>query len=213
MDSRQFSILIIRHSFKGPNGNLNKKGITKARAVSIANSVGSKFKIFTSDIQRSIDTGRIIGEKLAITKTTTNSVLSELPFSDEHLDELGLSGGKWLLQSKITRLLAKKIARFTLDQIENPDRKSQIIAISHVPPIMAFLGHVLAYRKGKKSIDQEVQTELFESFGGKFDKPAFVKPLEGFELTFDNNNKDSFSINFAGHILRLPISFLDELNK
>lgn len=209
----QLTLTFLRHSHKGVDGNLDEMGIQMAKDFDISTFENSKVEVYSSGIWRSIETGKIIGGKLKISPIIIDPILSENPYTDEKIEKLGLSGGKWLLVDEANRLLAAKIARFTLGQIEARDRKSQIIAISHVPPIMAFLGYVLAFNKGKNSIDQETQTELFESFGGKFDKPAFVKPLEGFELIFDNDNNDTFSINFAGHNLQLPIIFLEKLNK
>lgn len=166
--------------------------------------------IFTSDIQRSIDTGKIIGKKYGITKMVVDPILSEYPYTDERIEELGLSGGKWLLLEEASKLLARKIAKFILDKLENNDtiqNHKQIVAVSHIPPIMAFLGYALAHTKGKFSIDEEIKSELFESFGG-----GFVKPLEGFEILYDGRtDKDHLSIVLAGHNLQIPISLLREL--
>ncbi len=206
----QPAITFLRHSFKDKDGNLTDEGIVKARALDFAIPDGFEIKIFTSDIGRSEHTGKLLGEKLGNLVPKIDPILSEFPYTDEHIEELGLSGLKWLSVNEATKLLAAKIAKFTLEQIKNTNTNTQIIAISHVPPIMAFLGHTLAYTKGKLTIDEKIKSELFETFGGKFDKPAFVKPLEGFEIKYDGS--ENLTLVFSNHNLQIPISFLRNLN-
>ena len=200
----QLTITYLRHSIKGPDGNLSEEGITKASDLDIHIRSNSNVKIYTSDIQRSIDTGKIIGRKFKISDPTIAPILSEFPYTDEKIEELGLSGGKWLLVESASKLLAAKIAKFTLDILESktPNKNDHVIAISHVPPIMAFLGHVLAHSAGKRTIDEEIKAKLFESFDG------FVKPPEGFEIIYDQNSKDFISVIFAKDNVQVPISFL-----
>ena len=203
----RLSIRFLRHSAKGPDGNLNESGVAEAEVFKLPLEAYPNVEIYTSDIQRSIDTGKIIGKRFGITEPFILPILSEHPYTDEKIEELGLSGGKWLLVESAGKLLAGKIAKFTLNAIgkSKSNDKAQIIAISHVPPIMAFLGYALAFSEGKSSIDEEVKTKLLEAFGG------FVKPLAGFEITYDANNKDSINIAFAKNNLQMPISFLETL--
>jgi len=201
------TIRFLRHSTKGPDGNLSGKGIAEAKAYKFPAGAYSIVQIYTSNIQRSIDTGKIVGEKFGITEPFIVPILSEHPYTDEKIEELGLSGGKWLLVENASKLLAGKIAKFISNAIEDvrSNNKTQIIAISHVPPIMSFLGYTLAYTKGRTAIDEEIKSELFKSFGG------FVKPLEGFEIIYDTNSKDFLSVIFANHNLQIPTSFLGSL--
>lgn len=109
----------------------------------------------------------------------------------------------------VSKLLAGKIAKFTLEMLENKDinKNTQIIAISHVPPIMAFLGHVLASLEGKNLIDEGIKTKLFESFDG------FVKPLEGFDIHISDTNSDRIEVSFPKNTINIPISLLHDLSK
>lgn len=209
LNKTQLKITFLRHSIKGPDGNLTEDGKKKAEAFTYALDENGSVEIFTSDIQRSMDTGRIIAETNGITKPIVVApILSEYPYTDEKIEELGLSGGKWLMVEEAGKLLADKVAKFTLDKIEDSKVgiKTQIVAISHVPPIMAFLGYVLAYSEGKTSIDEEVKSKLLDSFGG------FVKPMEGFEITYKANDTDSVYIVFPNHNLQIPISLLRNLS-
>ncbi|MEK7553137.1 MAG: histidine phosphatase family protein [Patescibacteria group bacterium] len=209
IENGNLTITFLRHSSKGPDGNLSKEGIIKASELDIRINSNSNVEIYTSDIQRSVDTGTIIGKKLRILQPKISPILSEHPYTDEKIEELGLSGGKWLLVENANRLLAGKLAKFTLDQLTSKKsiHDSQIIAISHVPPIMAFLGHILVYSEKKNSIDEEIKTKLFESFDG------FVKPLKGFDIHIMSSNPDEMQVVFPKNRISIPISLLRNLAK
>jgi len=208
LNKTQLKIIFLRHSTKGPDGNITEEGKEKAKNFTLQSDENESIEIFTSDIQRSIDTGTMISNTNKITKPIViDPILSEYPYTDEKIEELGLSGGKWLLIDEASKLLADKIAKFTLDAIENNTlgKKEQILAISHVPPIMAFLGYLFAYVDGKNCIDEEVRSQLLESFNG------FVRPLEGFELTYYANNEDFVQVAFTNQSLQIPISVIKNL--
>lgn len=190
------TITFLRHSHKGDDGNLDENGIIMAEALNIP-----------------------IPENSGIKEPLIDPILSEHPYTDKRIEELGLSGGKWLLVEGANRLLAGKIAKFTLDRLDNKKsgKNSQIIAISHVPPIMAFLGYVLANSKGKDFIDQETQFELFKSYGGKLTddgrsiEPAFVNYLEGFKINYNPERNGLLEISFRNQIILMPITQLQKL--
>src|SRR3989344_3715233 len=202
----QLTITFLRHSTKGPKGNLSEEGRKKAEGFEMATELNSIIEIYASDIQRSIETAKILSGRLRIAEPVIAPILSEHPYTDEKIEELGLSGGKWLLVEKASRFLAGKIAIFTVDQLKSKklNEKRQIIAISHVPPIMSFLGHVLAYAKNKSSIDEEIKSELFGFFEG------FVKPLEGFKMVFFQE-KDTragyLEVTCPGGVSKIPYKF------
>lgn len=89
-----FTITFLRHSSKGSDGNLNKEGIRKAENLDLVFGPKTKIEIYTSDIRRSIDTGKIIGRKFDISEPMIVPILSEYPYTDEKIEELGLSGRK-----------------------------------------------------------------------------------------------------------------------
>jgi len=112
-----------------------------------------------------------------------------------------------------TKAIAGKIAKFILDMKKVNDRvklerQLRIIGVSHVPPLMCFLGHVFAFEEGKDFIDEEVKDRLQSYF-----ESGFVKPLEGFNVTISENHlgEKITELVFSNEKHKLPIEFLNEL--
>lgn len=208
-------ITFVRHSIKGMDGNLTPDGITLAEEYGNALVGGRNVKIYTSDIQRSIDTGQIIYKQLETPlKPRVSSILSEFPYTDEKIEELGLSGGKWMLLKEdseflpSTKFMAGRISSFVLDTrsvfIKSKYHEDlNVIAVSHVPPLMCFLGHILALEQNKDFIDEDVRAELLSLLGGNF-----IRPLHGFEITFPVNTKGCL-VSFSSRSIDLPLGFLE----
>lgn len=209
-------ITFVRHSSKGSDGNLTPEGVTKAEEYGIALLPDSQHvKIYTSDIQRSIDTGNKIFSRLDTSfKPRVRVILSEFPYTDEKIKESGLSGGKWLLLEEgneflpSTKFMAGKIAFFAFSIHELSKRmnnRTEILAISHVPPMMCFLGHIMAAQDQKEFIDEDVRSKLMSKFENKF-----LNPLEGFTICFgkDENNLEYCKVDFCGESATIPLSLL-----
>ena len=205
---------IIRHSTKGPDGELTISG--REGAIKYGVLISEEVKnvwIFTSDIQRCIDTGRLIAKGInKPCRRTVMSMLSEEPYTDERLERLGLSGGKWLLLGDehdilpSTKYMAGKIASFILNSCETAkryDEEIQILSISHVPTIMCFLGHILAESEGIASINNDIKQKLMGVFEG-----GFVKPLQGFSMRKLPND---YEITLVGKSIVVSNTYLSSL--
>lgn len=204
LESPGLKIRIIRHSSKGADGNLDFDGISNAKAYPLALEDRTSLEIFSSDVTRCRDTAKLIGESVGIPEPTVTPILSEYPFTEEQIEGMNLSGGKWLLVEPISSHLAGKVASFIIDRISsyNQRQNTQIVAVSHVPPIMAFAGHTLAVTEAKSSIDSEIMAKLFEIFGG------FVKPLEGLDIFYSGSQISSVSVHLPNTIVNIPTGYL-----
>lgn len=211
-------IFFVRHSSKGSDGNLTPEGGIKAEKYGIALLLDNQhIKIYTSDIQRSIDTGNKIFSQLDTPfKPRTRAILSEFPYTDKKIEELGLSGGKWLLLKEgngflpSTKFMAGKIALFALSMYELSKRTNtgaEILAISHVPPMMCFLGHIIAAQNQKEFIDEDVRSKLMSKFESKF-----LKPLEGFTISFgrDEINLEYCKVDFCDESVTIRLTLLSD---
>jgi broad specificity phosphatase PhoE len=189
-------INFIRHGAKDNLGNLTMEGRGEAASYGQGlKSQGGRIKIYTSEIERAIDTGRIISEFGGLSaKQRISSLLSEEPWTDEQINGLHLEGGRWLFQGEETRSMAGKIALFIQAQRNGFDRMKtpgqiRIFAISHVPPLMCFMGQVLSEEQKKNHIDQGIADTLFSFYGGSLVEPKFTPPLEGFEVRISRNTQ------------------------
>jgi broad specificity phosphatase PhoE len=207
------NIRIIRHGHKDKSGKLSPEGQEKTRKLAEdLKSLDDNLLLYSSDIQRSQDTANIIGSICSnrVNQTEVSVLLSEKPYTDERISELGLDGGKWLLSNESTRgmpsigAFAGKLAKF-IQEIDEEENDRDILAISHVPPIMAFLGFVIADSEGKNEIDSEIKEELHEIFDG-----GFPKPLEGFEI---NKTDDTRTLAVKGNTFNLSDELLDNLTE
>ncbi len=216
--STKFGVTFIRHSSKGFDGNLTSEGIIKARNFGAALVINTEsVAIYTSDIQRAKDTGKeILGQLNTTSKPRVRSVLSEFPYTDEKIEELGLGGGKWLLLKDgnenlpSTKFMAGKIAKFLFDNQAaftklDKNQNAKIIAVSHIPPMMCFLGQVMALQAGKDLIDEGIKTKLMSKF-----EHGFFKPLEGFQVVY---SAGGYKVNFLGDNFPVPVSLLQDLAK
>ncbi len=190
---RTYRLRIIRHGQKDEEGNLSSKGQNETQRFAQELINNDNFLIYSSDIQRSKDTASILrtvsnSEQISITK-----LLSEEPYTDERISELSLDGGLWLLMDEPTEQLpsmsafAGKMAKFIEDMENNLSKETKaidIIAVSHVPPIMAFVGMVIADSQGEQEINEDIKNRLHSLFDG-----GFPSPLEGFEINKHNNKR------------------------
>jgi broad specificity phosphatase PhoE len=212
----EFSVNFIRHSSKGPDGNLTPAGIAKAQDLGVALATNSEnIVIYTSNIQRAKNTGKEILSQLNTTiKPRVRSILSEFPYTDEKIEELGLGGGKWLLLKDgnehlpSTKFMAGKIAKFLLDNQAvftklDKNQNAKIIAVSHIPPMMCFIGHIIAEQEGKDFIDEDIKEKLMSKF-----ESGFFKPLEGFEVMFNNSVSNNCWVDFCNEKFTIPFSLL-----
>lgn len=214
-------IILIRHSIKGQDGELTPDGVLLAENYGKTLTTGYRdcIKIYTSDIQRSIDTGHIIYDQLETPfKPRIKNILSEFPYTDEKIEELNLNGGRWLLHNEddellpSTRFMAGKIASFILETGEIISKHKtvenlNVVAISHVPPLMCFLGYAIAFNHSKDFIDEDIKEELLTLFRG-----SFIKPLQGFEVIFSPSSNE-YTILVSGKSFKIPLSFLESLIK
>jgi broad specificity phosphatase PhoE len=212
--NHSLEIIFIRHSSKRSDGNLSDEGRKNASEIHLPSGKGVFTEVFTSNIQRSIDTGKIISEKFGILKLTVDPALSEFPYTDEKIEELGLGGGKWLLLKDgnehlpSTKFMAGKVAKFLLNNQAafmklDKNQNAKIIAVSHIPPMMCFLGHIMALQTGKDFIDESIKTKLMSKF-----ENGFFKPLEGFQAVY---SAGVYKVNFSEESFSVPISFLQDL--
>jgi len=211
---RTINIKLIRH---GPK---DESGLLSSEAQELIQQFASSLPIpqtgylfYSSDIQRSISTADIVRSSLAIhLPVKVDELLSEAPLTDEKISELGLDGGRWLLLNLLTDKLpsieafAGKTALF-IKNLKNDlfDKKegSNIIAVSHVPPIMAFLGFVVADSVSKNEIDLSVKDRIHTIFDG-----GFPKPLEGFDVNMVGEN---MTLSVRGFVFKVSEDLLNRL--
>lgn len=212
--SPESTITFIRHAKKGSDGQLTQEGIDKAREFETSHGRKQDLIIYTSNIQRAIDTGSLIAEAVgARHPKPPTELLSESPYTDEKIDLLGLSKGKWLQLTDEsaglppTKYMAGKIASFVLEMGDNPAK--HILAVTHVPPIMCFLGYALAFHEGKNMIDDDIKEKTYALFGGKI-----PDPLHGFDISYLSNvSVAQYTLSIANQRISIPKTFLTETKK
>jgi len=212
---RNLSIHFIRHAHKDSTGMLSQEGILAASNFAFNPKYASNPLIVTSNIQRAEDTGTIIAnnfhENISVKVTP---LLSEAPYTDEKISELELNGGKWLLINKeggklpSTKVMAGKIAYFILEQLTNhsDSKNEELIAVSHIPPMMCFIGYLLAFNDNVDFINESIRQKLQGYF-----ESGFFTPLEGFLVNFDQNNRMSFGVTFKDIHLQVNMETLIDL--
>lgn len=190
-------IEIIRHAQKGLDGLITEEGKMAASAYGKSLVTDERnLKVYTSDIQRAIDTGDLINIASESTYSPrARDFLSEFPYTPEKLLELGLDAGSWPFLDKgieklpSTHVIAGKLAKFILDEQRILPRISKpgaihIVAVTHAPTIVCFLTHVLADEMNKPTVDNEVIEKLEVAIGNKY-----IQPLNGFKVSLLMNNE------------------------